>query len=31
MLIHQPGQGVSILTESEGDMNWSPLWPTTEV
>ena len=31
MLVHQPGQGVSILTESEGDMNWSPLWPTTEV
>ena len=31
MLVHQPGQGVSILTESEGDMNWSPLWSTTEV
>ncbi|MDG1525397.1 MAG: hypothetical protein P8Q90_04945 [Candidatus Thalassarchaeaceae archaeon] len=26
MLVHQPGQGVSILAESEGDMNWAPLW-----
>jgi galactokinase len=26
MLVHRPGQGVSILAESEGDMNWAPLW-----
>ena len=31
ILIHNPGQGVSIMTGPEGDMNWSPLWPTTEV
>lgn len=31
VLVHGPGQGVSIMTGPEGDMNWSPLWPTTEV
>ena len=31
ILVHNPGQGVSIMTGPEGDMNWSPLWPTTEV
>ncbi|MDE0574633.1 MAG: hypothetical protein OSB32_03530 [Candidatus Poseidoniales archaeon] len=31
ILVHGPGQGVSIMTGPEGDMNWSPLWPTTEV
>ena len=31
ILVHSPGQGVSIMTGLEGDMNWSPLWPTTEV
>ena len=30
VLIHQPGQGVSILTESEGDINWAPLWSHVE-
>ena len=30
VLIHQPGQGVSILTELEGDMNWAPLWTNGE-
>ncbi len=30
ILVHRPGQGVSIMTGPEGDMNWSPLWPTTE-
>ncbi len=30
MLVHQPGQGVSMLTESEGDMNWAPLWANGE-
>ncbi len=30
ILIHQPGQGVSILTELEGDMNWAPLWANGE-
>ncbi len=31
VLVHSLGQGVSIMTGPEGDMNWSPLWPTTEV
>ena len=31
ILVHNPGQGVSIMSGPEGDMNWSPLWPTTEV
>ena len=31
ILVHNPGQGVSIMLGPEGDMNWSPLWPTTEV
>ena len=31
VLVHNPGQGVSIMLGPEGDMNWSPLWPTTEV
>ena len=30
MLVHQLGQGVSILTELEGDMNWAPLWANGE-
>ena len=30
MLVHQPGQGLSILTELEGDMNWAPLWANGE-
>ena len=31
ILIHNPGQGVSIMSGPEDDMNWSPMWPTTEV
>jgi galactokinase len=31
VLVHNPGQGVSIMSGPEGDMNWSPLWPITEV
>ena len=31
ILVHNPGQGVSIMSGPEGDMNWSPLWPITEV
>ena len=31
ILVHNPGQGVSIMSGPEGDMNWSPMWPTTEV
>jgi len=31
IIVHNPGQGVSIMSGPEGDMNWSPLWPTTEV
>ena len=31
VLVHEPGQGVSIMSGPEGDMNWSPMWPTTEV
>jgi galactokinase len=31
VLIHNPGQGVSIMSGPEDDMNWAPLWPTTEV
>ena len=31
VLVHNPGQGVSIMSGPEGDMNWSPMWPTTEV
>ena len=31
VLVHSPGQGVSIMMGPEGDMNWSPFWPNTEV
>ena len=31
ILVHNPGQGVSIMSGPEDDMNWSPMWPTTEV
>ena len=31
ILVHSPGQGVSIMSGPEGDMNWAPLWPITEV